>query len=51
VLCIVLMLIVRGYGNTTFLLITLMTGFDVIAGFTITAVTARRDIGLAGGLG
>ncbi len=33
-------------GNSTFFLITLMTFIDVVAGFTVTISTARRDIGL-----
>lgn len=45
-LCIVFLLVVRGFGNTTFLYITLMTMFDVVAGFTITAISAKRDIGM-----
>ena len=49
VIAIVLLLIVQGFGNTTFLFITLMTMFDVIAGFIITTITARRDFGLGVG--
>jgi len=33
-------------GNSTFLILTLMTLIDVIAGFTVTISTARRDISL-----
>jgi hypothetical protein len=33
-------------GNSTFFLITLMAFIDVVAGFTVTISTARRDIGL-----
>jgi hypothetical protein len=33
-------------GNSTFFLITLMTFIDVVAGFTVTISTARRDISL-----
>ena len=33
-------------GNSTFFLITLMVFIDVVAGFTVTISTARRDIGL-----
>ena len=35
-----------GFANSTFFLIVLMTFIDVIAGFTVTISTARRDIGL-----
>ena len=45
-LCIVLLLVLQGFGNSTFLYITLMTMFDVVAGFSITAISAKRDIGL-----
>ncbi len=49
VICLILLLVVQGYGNSVFLMITAMTVFELIAGFTITAVSARRDIGFAGG--
>jgi len=42
-LCIVLLLVLKGFGNATFLYITLMTMFDVVAGFSITAISAKRD--------
>ncbi len=45
-LCIVLLLVAQGFGNSTFLYITLMTMFDVVAGFSITAISAKRDIGI-----
>lgn len=32
-------------ANSTFFFITLMTFVDVVAGFTVTIATARRDIG------
>jgi len=35
-------------GDSTFLLLTIMSFIDVIAGFTITIATARRDFGLGG---
>jgi len=35
-------------GDSTFLLLTIMSFIDVIAGFTITISTARRDFGLGG---
>lgn len=43
-------LLVPGFGTDTWFLIMLMTGIDVIAGFTVTIVAARRDIGLDQGL-
>lgn len=45
VISIILLLIAQGFGNTTFLFLTLMTVFDVVAGFIITTISARRDIG------
>jgi len=44
VICMVLLLIGRGFGNTTFLFITLITIFDVVGGFIITIIAARRDL-------
>jgi len=39
-------ILVKRAGSSVFLLLTLMSLFDVIAGFTITISTARRDISL-----
>ncbi len=39
-------ILVKGAGTSVFLLLTLMSLFDVVAGFTITIATARRDISL-----
>ena len=39
-------LIIKGFGTSTFFLIMCMTVFDVVAGFTIGIVSARRDIEL-----
>jgi hypothetical protein len=39
-------IVVRGAGNTTFFILMLMSLLAVIAGFTITISTARRDITL-----
>jgi hypothetical protein len=41
--CIVEFLLVPGCGTTPFLLITLMTLLDVVAGYSISIITARRD--------
>ncbi len=43
-------LILKGFATSTFFLITCMTLIDVVAGFTIGIISARRDIGLAGGV-
>ncbi|TNE57216.1 MAG: hypothetical protein EP340_09475 [Alphaproteobacteria bacterium] len=45
VIALVLFIVLPDYGNSTFFIITTMALLDAIAGFTITAVTARRDIG------
>jgi hypothetical protein len=39
-------ILVKRAGSSVFLLLTLMSLFDVIAGFSITISTARRDINL-----
>jgi hypothetical protein len=40
------LILARGMGTGAFALIVLLTLIDVIAGFTVTISTARRDIGL-----
>ena len=42
--CLLLFLLVRQTGTTEFLLITAMSAIDVIAGFTVSIVAARRDM-------
>ena len=42
--CLLMFLLVRKTGTTTFLLITAMSVIDVIAGFTVSIVAARRDL-------
>ncbi len=37
-------LVVKGAGNSTFLILGLMSLVDVVAGFSITIVSARRDL-------
>ena len=37
-------IVVKGAGSSVFLILCLMSLFDVIAGFTVTITTARRDI-------
>jgi hypothetical protein len=44
-------LLAKGFTTSTFFLITLMTLIDVVGGFTVSIITARRDIGIAGGAG
>jgi hypothetical protein len=45
VVAMILFIVVEDYGTSTFFIITMMTFLDAVAGYTITAVTARRDIG------
>jgi hypothetical protein len=45
VVAMILFIVVESYGTSTFFIITMMTFLDAVAGYTITAVTARRDIG------
>jgi hypothetical protein len=40
--------LVREVGNSTFMIIMMIALLDVIAGFTITISTARRDFGIGG---
>lgn len=42
--CLILFLVIKTFGTSTFLLITIMSLVDVLAGFTVTIVAARRDI-------
>lgn len=37
-------LLVKGFATTTFFLLTAMCLFDVVAGYTISIVAARRDL-------
>ena len=46
VVCLVEFLLIERFGNSVFLVITLITLLDVVAGFTITISTARRDFGV-----
>jgi hypothetical protein len=37
-------IVLKGFATSTFFFITAMTMFDVVAGYTISIVSARRDI-------
>jgi hypothetical protein len=50
VICIIEFVAVRGFSNSTFFMLLLMTIFDVVAGFTITIVAAKRDFGSSAGI-
>lgn len=44
--CLVEFLLLRGFATSAFFLITLMVLLDVLAGFIVTIVSARRDVEL-----
>lgn len=44
VLFLIEFIVVAGAGTATFMILTLMALLDVVAGFTVTISTARRDI-------
>ncbi len=46
IICLVEFIVIPQTGSSIFFIIMLMTLFDVIAGFTITISTARRDFGV-----
>lgn len=46
--CFVGFLLLPGFGTGTFLIITLMALIDVIAGYSISILTARRDMTFGG---
>ena len=50
VVCLVELIVLPGFGTATFVILTVMTAIDVVAGFTVTISGARRDIGLEEGL-
>ena len=37
-------IVLKGFGTSTFFLITAMCLFDVVAGYTISIIAARRDL-------
>jgi hypothetical protein len=48
IICLVEFLLFQGFATSAFFLITLMVLLDVLAGFIVTIVAARRDIDLVG---
>jgi hypothetical protein len=49
IICLVEFLLVPGFATSTFFLITTMTLLDVLAGFIVTIVTARKDFDFSAG--
>lgn len=50
VFCVIEFLLLRSFATSVFFLILLMTALDVLAGFMVTIVSARRDFGVGDGL-
>ena len=50
VVCVIQFLTVQGFSNSVFFMLTLMTVLDVVAGFTVTIVAAKRDFGESPGI-
>ena len=40
-------IMLKGFGTSTFFLLTAMCLFDVVAGYTISLVAAKRDLSMA----
>jgi hypothetical protein len=49
IVCLVEFLLAPAFATSVFFLMTLMVLLDVLAGFIVTIIAARRDIDLAGG--
>jgi hypothetical protein len=50
VLMLIEFLIVKGFMNSTFFILMMMQLIDIIAGYTVTVVAAKRDIGSSAGI-
>jgi hypothetical protein len=50
VVCVIQFIAIQGFSNSVFFLLTMMSILDVVAGFTITIVAAKRDFGASGGI-
>ncbi len=50
VVCIIQFITMLGFSNSVFFMLMLMTVLDVIAGFTVTIVAAKRDFGSSVGI-
>ena len=44
IVCLVEFLLLKPFATSTFFLVTSMTLMDVLAGFIVTAISARKDI-------
>jgi hypothetical protein len=50
IVCLIEFVTLPKFATSTFFMITAMSMFDVVAGFTVSIVAAKRDLGVAGGL-
>ncbi len=50
VVCLLLFIFMKGFGNSTFFIYLAMTFLDPMAGIVVTTVTARRDLSVTEGL-
>jgi len=48
ILALIEFVVIPGFSTTTFFFLTMMALFDVVAGFTISIVSAKRDFGHTG---
>ena len=49
VTCLVAFLLIKGFATSTFFLILTMVMLDVLAGFIVTIISARKDLEFGGG--
>ncbi|WP_417231257.1 hypothetical protein [Brevundimonas sp.] len=49
VVCLVEFLLIKGFATSTFFLIVVMVMLDVLAGFIVTIIAARKDLDFGGG--
>ena len=49
VVCLVEFLLIRGFASSTFFLIVTMVMLDVLAGFIVTIISARKDLDFGAG--
>ncbi len=50
VIALVEFIVVKGFSTSTFFFITVMTAFDVVAGYSISVATAKHSLGIAGSM-
>ncbi len=49
VVCLIEFLLIKGFATSTFFLIVVMVMLDVLAGFIVTIIAARKDLDFGGG--